>query len=220
MSLASQITALATRIGQEIKAVRAAMALDNAVVHRTGDETVNGVKTFGSAARFPVGDREDNPVLRGDGRLVDARTPLAHQHDAGDVASGYLSSARMPAVLSELRSGSASSSLAPNAARSQGGTISNIVVGGNITVAGPTNPSDGQVMKYRLRANGADRTVTFAAAASGAPKIVASTGVTLGPYTVPRGRVLIAALEYVADRRTSADAADPAWVLTAATISG
>ena len=99
-----------------------------------------------------------------------------------------------------------------------GGDVIPYVANGNLTINGPTSPDDGQPLKLRVRANGADRTVTFASGST--PKIVPSTGLTLGPYTVPRGRVLIAALEYAGDRRTSADAADPAWVLTAATVSG
>lgn len=115
-----------------------------------------------------------------------------------------------------VRSGTVASALQPDA--SVGGDVSNLIATGNITLSGPTNPVDAQVLRFRVRAQGADRTVTFSSTST--PKIVASTGITLGPYTVPRGRVLVAALEYCADRRTSTDAADPAWVLTAATVSG
>lgn len=121
------------------------------------------------------------------------------------------------ALTSELRSGTVSASLTSNAADGGNGRPANIVdlaVTGNATINPPSSPTNGQVMRYRCVAQGAQRTITLGSG------FVASTGLTLGPYTIPQGRVLIFAIEYVNIRTTSAGAAAPAWVLTAATISG
>lgn len=96
MSLASQVSALATRIGQEIKAVRLAKADDVSVVHLSGAETVGGVKTFSSAPVVPEGANSGNPVRRDDTRLTDARTPTAHAHAGADITSGTVSFDRLP----------------------------------------------------------------------------------------------------------------------------
>ncbi|GJF04977.1 hypothetical protein [Pseudonocardia sp. D17] len=82
MSLASGVSALATRIAQEINSVRTALAgkaTDSAVVHLTGNETVAGTKTFSAAPVIPVGTLGTHPVRRDDSRLSDARTPTAHK---------------------------------------------------------------------------------------------------------------------------------------------
>lgn len=135
--------------------------------------------------------------------------------DAAALTSGVLLPARLPEVANAIRTGSASSSLTSDARRVQGGgNIANITATGNITINAPTSPSDGQIMRYRVLASGAQRTVTFGGG------IVGSTGLTNLVFTVPRGTVLISALEYVSIRQTSAGAAAPAWVLTAATVSG
>lgn len=120
-------------------------------------------------------------------------------------------------LASELRAGTVSSSLTSNAADGGNGRPANIVdlaVTGNATINPPSNPTNGQVMRYRCVAQGAQRTVTLGSG------FVASTGLTLGPYTIPQGRVLIFTIEYVNIRTTSAGAAAPAWVLTAATTTG
>jgi hypothetical protein len=120
-------------------------------------------------------------------------------------------------LASELRSGTVAASLTSNAADGGNGRPANIVdltVTGNITINPPTNPTNGQVMRYRCVAQGAQRTVTLASG------FVSSSGLTLGPYTIPQGRVLIFTIEYVGIRTTSAGVAAAAWVLTAATTTG
>ena len=94
MSLVEQVAALATRVGQELKALRLSKANDNAVVHLTGAETVAGVKTFSSAPLVPIGSLLANPVRRDDARLSDARTPTAHGHPQSDVTGLSVTLAR------------------------------------------------------------------------------------------------------------------------------
>lgn len=74
-----QVEALATRVGQEIKAVRAAMAVDSTVVHKSGAETVGGVKTFSSAPVVAAGTAAGNPIRWDDTSRTNARTPTAHK---------------------------------------------------------------------------------------------------------------------------------------------
>lgn len=85
MALTDRVAALATRIGQELKALRLVKADDAAVVHNTGAETISGVKTFGSPPLVPVGTLLSNPVRRDDARLSDARAPTVHaaSHSSG-----------------------------------------------------------------------------------------------------------------------------------------
>ncbi|MEV1294421.1 glycosyl hydrolase family 28-related protein [Pseudonocardia sp. NPDC049635] len=118
-------------------------------------------------------------------------------------AAGMIDPSQLPAVLSEIRTGTVSVALTPNAARSAGGLISNIAVTGNPTLGAPTNPSDGQVLRYRFTAVGATRTLTFA------PAILPTTGLDQS-YEIPQGQTLVCALEYVGPRS--------AWLLTAATV--
>lgn len=70
-------------------------ATDSSTVHRTGDETVSGVKTipagsgnswvFNQPPQVAVGTQTYHPVRRDDSRLSDSRTPTAH---ASSHASG------------------------------------------------------------------------------------------------------------------------------------
>lgn len=160
--------------------------------------------TTGQSLRGPTGPQ---------GPTGPAGSNASATTDASALTSGLLPADRLPAASSPIRFGTVAASLTSDAARAQGGNIANITATGNITINAPTNPTDGQIMRYRVVASGAQRTVTFAG-------IVASTGLTLGPFTVLRGAVLIAALEYVSIRQTSAGVAAPSWVLTAATVSG
>lgn len=155
------------------------------------------------------------PGSKGDkGDKGDAGNPASATTDASALTSGILPIERMPAVTNPIRTGTLSTFLTPDAARAQGGTITNLSATGDGTLNAPTNPTDGQIMRYRIVATGANRSISFGGG------IVKSTGLTLGPYPVPRGAVLICAIEYVSTRQTSAGAAAPAWVLTAATVSG
>lgn len=92
MSLSAAVAALATRVGQEIKAVRAEIASalsgkanDSAVVHTTGNETIAGLKTFTTGIGVPTPSQSNSPVRNDDARNSNARTPIAH---ASSHASG------------------------------------------------------------------------------------------------------------------------------------
>lgn len=78
-ALDARLAALATRIGNVVRDGLALKADDSATVHKSGDETVNGTKTFGTAPLVPIGALLANPVRRDDSRLTDSRTPTAHK---------------------------------------------------------------------------------------------------------------------------------------------
>jgi hypothetical protein len=173
----------------------------------TGEQGL-GVLSGTGAPGAGVGRDGEFYIARDLGRLYGPKT-------SGSWPAAYVVLNTGP-LTSELRAGSVSVSLTSNAADGGNGRPANIVdldVTGNATINPPSNPTNGQVMRYRCVAQGAQRTVTLGLG------FVASSGLTLGPYTIPQGRVLIFAIEYVGIRTTSAGAAAPAWVLTAATIS-
>lgn len=181
-------------------------------------------------AQLPTGTSSTTVAIGNDARLSDARTPTAHTHAQADVtglstalsgkqdtsakgaASGYASLdaatklpvAQMPVVLSAIRSGSFASSYTPDAAGA--GNIIDVTATGNLTINAPTNPVNGQLLRLAVLASGALRTVTFSG-------VAVSTGLTVGPYSVPQDQVLLAVLTYSTLRTT------PAWVLTACTVS-
>jgi hypothetical protein len=108
VTLAQQITALATRVGQELKSLRLSKADDSAVVHLTGNETVSGTKTFGSAPVVPVGAAPGNPVRRDDARLGDMRPPLdLSVTDAKVAASAAIAESKL-ALAADAAAGTAS----------------------------------------------------------------------------------------------------------------
>lgn len=118
---------------------------------------------------------------------------------------------RQPIVAHGVRSGSVSSSVTSDAS-SGAGNLVNLQITGNVTINAPTNPVDWQTFEHHMVAVGADRTVTFAGG-------YVPGGAGLGPYTVPRGKVLIAKSVYVGNRATAADAAAPAWALVSVDIT-
>ena len=96
MALVDRVASLATRVGQELKALALSKADDSAVVHLSGTETISGTKIFGAPPQVPVGTMVYHPVRRDDARLTDSRTPIAHVHPAGDITSGTFDVARLP----------------------------------------------------------------------------------------------------------------------------
>lgn len=75
-----------------------------------------------------------------------------------------------------------------------------------LAVGVPTSPADREVLRIAvIRSTAASVVVTFNGS------IALSTGLTSSAYTVPSGKVLLAAVEY--------SAMLGAWVLTAATVS-
>ena len=203
MSLASQVSALATRAGAELRNLRGIL---DGQVGVAGNYDVRGIKrftqnTFFLQNAYIAGSApQPDAVLRRD--TIEALV-AEHPHSADALTSGYLSAARLPAVLTPLRAGSASGSLTLDAARDVGGTILNITVTGNLTLNAPVNGIDGQVLRFRHTASGGQRRVSFASA------IAVTTGLSAS-YDVPSGQTLVCALERVESRS--------AWLLTAATI--
>lgn len=116
-----------------------------------------------------------------------------------------------PLVSNPIRSGSVTTSLTSDAASGTGNLI-NLQLNGDATINALTNPTDHQVIEHHMVAVGASRTVTFAGG-------YVSGGYGLGPFTVPRGAVLVARSIYVGNRANSSDASTPAWVLISVGIS-
>lgn len=125
----------------------------------------------------------------------------------GDV----LPSADMPLVSNPIRSGSVSTSLTSDASSGAGNLI-NLQITGDATINPPSNPTDYQELRHHCVAVGADRKVTFGAGYS------PTTGIPLGPYVIPRGKVLVTRSEYIGNRATAADVAAPAWALVEARL--
>lgn len=120
-------------------------------------------------------------------------------------------SSEIPIVRHQIRTGSVTTSVTSDAG-SGAGNLVNITTNGAITVNPPTNPVDWQEFDHHFVAVGADRTVTFAGG-------YVTAGPSLGPWTVPRGKVLVTRSEYIGNRATSADAAAPAWALVSAGVT-
>lgn len=113
--------------------------------------------------------------------------------------------AQMPVVLSAIRTITYGATITPDAAGA--GNLLECTATGNLIVAAPTNPVNGQQLRLCVLASGATRTVTFDSA------IRVSTGLTAGPYSVAQNQVLLCVLTYSSLRTT------PAWILTACTVS-
>jgi hypothetical protein len=130
--------------------------------------------------------------------------PTVHSHDAADL-TGVLAAARMPAVTSVVRSQAFATSLSVNPAV-QGNYI-DITATADITslTAVTTGAGNRQTIELCILASAAARNVTFATA------IRTSTGITRGPYAIPSGQILIAALKF--------STLTGAWTLVAATVS-
>lgn len=152
------------------------------------------------------------PLQAATKQYVDAADALKQSMSAKGAASGYASldaasrvpSAQMPYVLAAIRTGTVSTSLTIDAAGA--GNVVDLTATGNITLNAPTNPVNGQQLRVNVLASGAARTVTWSG-------VVASTGLTLGAYSVPQNLVGLFLVTYSTLRTT------PAWVLTSATVS-
>lgn len=176
-TLEDRLAALAAAIGTSVRTKLATKADDNAVVHRTGAETVNGVKTFGSAPVVPTPGAAANPVRNDDARLSDARAPTAHTHGADQVTAA-------PRTIAY---GAALTGLAPAA-----GVALDVVtctLTGNPTIT-PAAGTDRQVVRLAMLAGGSSRTVTFAAA------VKLGTGIADRTLAIGSGQVGVVGLEY------------------------
>lgn len=78
MTLEDRVAALATRIGQSIKAALAGKADDDEVVKLTGAQSVQGLKTFVHGVGVPNPSAANHPVRHDDARNSNARTPTGH----------------------------------------------------------------------------------------------------------------------------------------------
>lgn len=201
MSLIDGISALATRVGQEIKSVRDTMAADSAVVHKSGDETVAGIKTFSSAPVVPLGAASGNPVRRDDARLSDARTPTSHSHAFGDL-SGVADASHTHAASPRTVTYAGSITLTPLSGVDVDRV--NITATGGPTIT-PGTGADGQIIRLAVLASGAQRVVTIAAS------VRLSTGITVRTLTIPQNQAGVIGLEYVGLLG--------AWVLFAAYVT-
>lgn len=206
MSLVTGINAVATRIGQEIKSVRASMAIDTTVVHNSGTETIGGAKTFSTAPAVPVGTLLTHPVRRDDSRLADSRTPVAHNHNANDINAGTLSTDRLPLLTgSPVVVSNAATSITLDASA---GSIRDLgCTTATLTINVPTNPTNRQVLRVGIeRTTNAALTVTLNAS------IALSTGLTSRTFALTGTQILLLALEY--------STLYGGWILTAATVGG
>ncbi|GAA1402067.1 hypothetical protein GCM10009613_61410 [Pseudonocardia kongjuensis] len=86
----TRLEAVLTAIGQGVKALREGKADDSTVVHRTGNETVNGTKTFGSSPVIPNPSAPAHPVRNDDPRNSNPRAPTSHAGSHGPGGSDPL----------------------------------------------------------------------------------------------------------------------------------
>lgn len=133
---------------------------------------------------------------------LDGKAASSHNHDASAINAGTLSNARLPNVLSQVRTLSGATITVDASAA---GSLINVTATADTTFAVPTNPTDRQVLRIAVLASGASRNVTFNAS------IRLSTGLTSRTFSVPSGQALMTALEY--------SSLLSAWVLTAATVT-
>lgn len=119
-------------------------------------------------------------------------------------SSARVPAANMPIVEDVSVAASITTTTAVTLDASQG-NLRNITATANVTLNAPTSPVDGQQLRVNVLASGAIRTVTFSG-------VLLTTGITLGPYSVPSGAVGLFLLTYTALRAT------PAWYLVAAAV--
>lgn len=147
--------------------------------------------------------------------IAAAKESIANKGVAGGYASldagGRLPNTQSPIVPTPVRTGSVSSALTSDAS-SGAGNLLDIAVTGDATINAPTSPANFQTFEWHLLASGAARNITFGGG-------FVAGGLSLGPYAVPQGAVLIARAQYVGNRTTSGGVAAPAWVLVSASLS-
>lgn len=214
MSLSSLIVDLATRIGQEIKAVRQQMTTALAGKVDTTDARLSDARTPTAHTHLGTDLSSTVPTNRLPGASPSSYGILLLAGDLAGTAAEPRVNAVSARVSNPIRAGSVSTSITSDA--SSGGNLINLEATGNATINALTNPTDFQTVRHHIVASGGDRQVTFAGGYVAAANLAGG----LGPYTVPRGKVLSTVSEYVANRNTGADADAPAWVLCSAYITG
>lgn len=194
MALTDQVAALATRIGEEIKSVRSVMATDSAVVHKSGAETISGLKTFGSAPVIPAPGAAGNPVRNDDTRNTNARTPTAHTHGTDQVTA-----APRTVTYAALAGMAPASGVAVD--------VVTCTLTGNPTIT-PAAGTDGQIIRLRLLAGASARTVTLASG------VRLGTGITVRTLNITANQAGVIGLEFIAG--LGAAAPSGSWVLFSA----
>lgn len=182
-------------------------AVNAAVVHLAGAQTVTGVKTFSVAPEVPVGSTAAHPVRRDDARLTDVRVPTAHaaSHASGGTdpvspaaigaaTSGHTHAELLvpfpPVVLTD------AATVATNAAL---GTHFRVTIAADRTLGAPTNPTDGQRVMWEVTASAAQRTLTLASGAAGAFEF--SDAVSAAAVVTPSGKTTVFGAIYSASRQ-------------------
>lgn len=150
-------------------------ALDTDTVHRTGTETISGIKTVPAGAgntwafqqppQIEIGTAADHPVRRDDPRLSDARTPTAHTHSAADITPA-------PVVTA-----SGTGAYTVNADM---GTDWYLTATGNRTLT-LSGGYDGQMIVVDVLASGGARTITLSG-------VTLTTGM-VSAFAIPSGKV-------------------------------
>lgn len=220
MALVDRVASLATRVGQELKSLRISKADDSAVLHLAGNETKTGTLTFGSPPQVPVGTMVYHPVRRDDARLTDSRTPTAHVHPAGDITSGTFDVARLPVGTSSTTVAAGNDARFTDARTPTAHThtgqqimvasrtiayadlaslvplsgvaldVAATTLTGNPTIT-PAAGTDGQIIRLRMLASGAQRTPAVGTS------VRLGTGIADRSMPIPSGQVGVFALEYL-----------------------
>lgn len=177
MPLDTHVAALAVEIAGDVKDLRTGKADDSTVVHRTGNETVNGTKTFGSSPVIPNPSAAAHPVRNDDTRLTNSRPPTAHTHSTGDITKV------IPAQTTVANNGTATPSQADDVDRFN-------TTGANATLAVPSGtPVDGNVVNVEVYSTGSATNLVLASG-------YILTGGQASPVAIPTGKVAHLALRY------------------------
>lgn len=161
MALVDRVASLATRVGQELKALALSKADDSAVVHLSGTETISGTKVFGSPPQVPVGTMAYHPVRRDDARLAPSARTVTYANLPGLAPSSNVALDIVTCTLT-----------------------------GSPTIS-PATGTDGQIIRLRMLASGAQRTPAVGTS------VRLGTGITDRSMVIPSGQWGVFGLEYI-----------------------
>lgn len=201
MALVDRVASLATRVGQELKALALSKADDSAVVHLSGTETISGTKVFGAPPQVPVGTMVYHPVRRDDARLADSRVPVSHaaSHAAGGAdaitpagigaaEATHTHTGQQIMVASRTIAYADLASLAPLPGVALDVAATTLI--GNPTIT-PATGTDGQIIRLRMLASGAQRTPAVGTT------VRIGTGIATRSIDIPSGQWGLFGLEYL-----------------------